>query len=147
MRLSTLDFVLRRLLPVAALLLVLGLFAPSQARAQTWLVSTETFAKLGVVDKFGQLGAYTAKFVVVSQRTGKEYSLVKEIEKGQNGIDVIYPSLATEADYFKAASGEAGTAAPGSYTWECQVNGKKVVGGRFSFSEVANDVNLVTKTK
>ena len=145
MRLSTVDFVLRRLLPATALLLLLGLFSPSQARAQTWLVSTEAFAKLGVVDKFGQLGAYTAKFVVTSQRTGKAFTLVKEIERGQNGIDVVYPSLATEADYFKATSGEAGTAAPGAYTWECLVNGKKVVGGSFSFSEVANDVNLITK--
>ncbi|SET70450.1 hypothetical protein [Hymenobacter actinosclerus] len=145
MRLSTFDFVLRRLLPAAAMVFVLTLFAPSQAKAQTWLVSTESFVKLGVVDKFGQLGAFTAKFVVISQRNGKEYTLVKEIEKGQNGIDVVYPSLATEADYFKASSGEAGTAAPGSYTWECQVNGKKVVGGRFSFSEVANDVNLISK--
>ena len=145
MRLSTFDFVLRRLLPAAAMVFVLTLFAPSQAKSQTWLVSTESFVKLGVVDKFGQLGAFTAKFVVISQRNGKEYTLVKEIEKGQNGIDVVYPSLATEADYFKASSGEAGTAAPGSYTWECQVNGKKVVGGRFSFSEVANDVNLISK--
>ncbi|MBT2557899.1 hypothetical protein J7E24_08890 [Hymenobacter sp. ISL-91] len=145
MRLSTLDFVLRRLVPSAALLFVLAVFSPSQARAQTWLVSTETFAKLGVVDKFGQLGAYSAKFVVTSQRTGKAFFLVKEIEKGQNGVDVLFPSLATEADYFKASSGEAGTAAPGAYTWECQVNGKKVVGGSFSFSEVANDVNLITK--
>lgn len=145
MRLSTVNFVLHRLLPATALLLLLALFSPSQARAQTWLVSTESFAKLGVVDKFGQLGAYSAKFVVTSQRTGKSYSLVKEIEKGQNGIDVVYPSLATEADYFKASSGEAGTAAPGTYTWECQVNGKKVVGGSFSFSEVANDVTMVSK--
>ena len=145
MRLSTLHFTLRRLLPATALLLTLGLFSPSEAKAQTWLVSTESFAKLGVVDKFGQLGAYSAKFVVTNQRTGKEYTLVKDIEKGQNGIDVVYPSLATEADYFKASSGEAGTASPGSYTWECLVNGKKVVGGRFSFSEVANDVNLITK--
>lgn len=145
MRLSTFDFVLRRLVPAAALLLVLAVFSPSQARAQTWLVSTETFAKLGVVDKFGQLGAYSAKFVVTSQRTGKAFILVKEIEKGQNGVDVLFPSLATEADYFKATSGEAGTAAPGAYTWECLVNGKKVVGGNFSFSEVANDVNLITK--
>ncbi|RFP63681.1 hypothetical protein D0N36_18180 [Hymenobacter lapidiphilus] len=145
MRLSTFDFVLRRLIPAAALLLVLAVFSPSQARAQTWLVSTETFAKLGVVDKFGQLGAYSAKFVVTSQRTGKAYILVKEIERGQNGIDVLFPSPATEADYFKATSGEAGMATPGAYTWECLVNGKKVVGGSFSFSEVANDVNLITK--
>ena len=145
MHLSTPAFSLRRFLQATALLLALVVFTPRQAQAQTWLVSTDAFVKLGVVDKFGQLGAYSAKFVVTNQRTGKEYTLVKEIEKGQNGIDVLYPSPATENDYFKASSGEAGTALPGSYTWECQVAGKKVVGGRFSFSEVANDVTLVSK--
>ena len=142
MRLST-PVSLRRFLQTAVLLLTLSALLPKQAQAQTWLVSTDAYVKLGVVDKFGQLGAYTAKFVVINQRSGKEYTLVKEIEKGQNGVDVVFPSPASEADYFKAASGEAGTAASGSYTWECQVNGKKVVGGRFSFSEVANDVTLV----
>lgn len=145
MTLSTPAFSLRRFLQVAALLLALVVFAPQRAQAQTWLVSTDAYVKLGVVDKFGQLGAYRARFVVINQRTGKEYILVKDIEKGQNGIDVIYPSPASEADYFKAVSGESGTALPGSYTWECQVGGKKVVGGRFSFSEVTNDVNLVSK--
>lgn len=145
MALSTFAFFTRRFLPAVAIFFACSCLAPSRAQAQTWLVSTETFAKLGLVDKFGQLGAYSAKFVVMNQRTGKEYMLVKEIEKGQNGVDVLFPSLPTEAEYFKASSGEAGTAAPGAYTWECQVNGKKVVGGRFTFSEVANDVNLISK--
>ena len=143
MRHSTPASPVRRFMQAAVLLLALVAFAPRHAQAQTWLVSTDAFVKLGVVDKFGQLGAYTAKFVVINQRSGKEYTLVKEIPKGQNGADVLFPSPASEADYFKAASGEAGTAAAGSYTWECQVNGKKVVGGRFSFSEVSNDVTLV----
>jgi hypothetical protein len=145
MPLSTPAFSFRRFLQVAAVLLALVVFAPHRAQAQTWLVSTDAYVKLGVVDKFGQLGAYRARFVVTNQRTGKEYILVRDIEKGQNGIDVVYPSPASDADYFKATSGEAGAALPGTYTWECQVGGKKVVGGRFSFSEVTNDVTLVSK--
>ncbi|MBB4600845.1 hypothetical protein HNQ93_001794 [Hymenobacter luteus] len=145
MRVSTPAFSLSRVLRVAGLLLALMVFSPATSKAQTWLVSTDAYVKLGVVDKFSQLGAYTAKFVVINQETGKEYILSKQIPKGQNGIDVIFPSEASEADYFKTESGEAAAARPGRYTWECQVSGKKVVGGRFSFSEVANDVTLLGK--
>ncbi|QJX47764.1 hypothetical protein HMJ29_12755 [Hymenobacter taeanensis] len=135
----------QRALRVAGLLLALVVFSPTTSRAQTWLVSTDAYIKIGVLDKFGQLGAYTAKFVVINQATGKEYVLVRQVPNGQKGIDVIFPSEATEADYFKTEKGEAATAKPGQYTWECQVKGKKVVGGRFNFSEVANDVTLVGK--
>ena len=145
MRISTPAFSLRRLLQTAGLLVALAVFLPKQAQAQTWLVSTDAYVKIGVMDKFGQLGGYTAKFVVINQDTGKEYILVKQVPKGQNGIDVVFPSEASEADYFKTERGEAGKAQPGRYTWECQVGGKKVVGGRFGFSEVANDVTLVGK--
>lgn len=145
MRVSTPAFSLSRVLRVAGVLLALLVFSPSTSQAQTWLVSTDAYVKLGVMDKFGQLGAYTAKFVVINQDTGKEYTLSKQIAKGQSGIDVIFPSEASESDYFKTDRGEAARATPGRYTWECQVSGKKVVGGRFSFSEVANDVTLLGK--
>lgn len=145
MRVSTPAFSLSRVVRVAGLLLALVIFSPTTSKAQTWLVSTDAYVKLGVVDKFGQLGTYTAKFVVTNLTTGKEYSLSKVIEKGQNGIDVVFPSEASEAEYFKTERGEAAAARPGNYSWECQVGGKKVVGGRFSFSEVTNDVTLLGK--
>ncbi|KAA9339069.1 hypothetical protein F0P96_00060 [Hymenobacter busanensis] len=147
MLLSTPQAHLKRLLHVAGFLFVLLVLAPTQSRAQTWLVSTDPYVKLGVMDKFGQLGAYTAKFVVTNQNTGKEYSLVKEVEKGQNGVDVIFPTPATEAEYFKTESGEAGRAQPGRYVWQCQVAGKKVVGGRFEIPNVANDVTVIEKPR
>ncbi|TGE08175.1 hypothetical protein [Hymenobacter fodinae] len=144
MRIST-PATFQRVLRVAGLLLALIVFAPTTSQAQTWLVSTDAYVKLGVLDKFGQLGAYTAKFVVINQASGKEYTLVRQIAAGEKGVDVIFPSEASEAEYFKTEKGEAATAKPGQYTWECQVKGKKVVGGRFNFSEVANDVTLVGK--
>ncbi len=117
------------------------------SQAQTWMVSTDAYMKLGVMDKFGSLGAYTAKFVVTNTTSGKSYFLAKEVANGQNGIDVIFPSEPSEPDYFKAETGEAGRALPGNYTWECQVGGKKVVGGRFSFPETANDVTTLVADK
>ena len=110
MRFSTLTFLSRfaGLLRAAGLGLALLLLAPVAARAQTWMVSTDAYVKLGVMDKFGALGTYSAKFVVTNQTSGKSYILVKEVANGQNGIDVIYPSEPTEPDYFKSDTGEAG---------------------------------------
>ena len=135
------------LLRAAGLALTLFLLAPTTSQAQTWMVSTDAYMKLGVMDKFGTLGPYTARFVVTNTRTGKNYFLVKEVVSGQTGVDVIFPSEPSEPDYFKSETGEAGRALPGAYTWECQVGGKKVVGGRFSFPETANDVTTIVSDK
>ncbi|SHM25054.1 hypothetical protein [Hymenobacter psychrotolerans] len=134
-------------LRAAGLVLALLVLAPLGAKAQTWMVSTDAYIKMGVMDKFGQLGEYSAKFVVTDQTSGKAYVLVKQVTAGRNGIDVIFPSEATESDYFKTETGEAAQARPGRYVWECQVGGKKVVGGRFSLPETANDVTLLDNKK
>jgi hypothetical protein len=109
------------------------------------MVSTTAYIKLGILDKYGQLGPYTAIFVVHSERTGKDYILVKELPKGQNGMDVLFPTEPSDPDYFKTESGEAATAIPGRYTWECRVKGVKAVSGRFVFPEVGNDVTIINK--
>ncbi len=139
---------LLRKLPVAGLLLALLLLgnAPA-AKAQTWMVSTTAQIKLGILDKYGQLGPYTATFIVHNERTGKDYQLVRTIEKGQNGVDVLFPSDASSADYFKATTGESAPATPGRYTWECLVKGKRAVSGHFSLPEVGNDVTVVQKER
>ncbi|MBC6988515.1 hypothetical protein [Hymenobacter sp. BT491] len=138
---------LKNALRAGGLLVALVLLMPSTSRAQTWMVSTDVYAKIGVMDKFGQLGAYTAKFIVTDQSSGKTYTLVKEVTKGQNGVDVLFPSEASEADYFKTERGEAAKFVPNAFVWECQVGGKKVVGGRFTFSETGNDVTVIDKRK
>jgi len=138
---------LTTLVRAAGVAVALLLFTSTASQAQTWLVSTDTYVKLGVVDKFGQLGAYTAKFVVTNQSTGKAYILEKQVAKGQNGVDVIFPSEPSEPDYFKSERNEAGAAAPGRYVWECQVAGKKVVGGFFEFEKAGNDVTVIEKRK
>ena len=132
---------------------VLGLLAfflllagAPQAQAQTWMVSTNAQIKLGILDKYGQLGAYTATFVVHSERTGKDYLLVKELPKGQPGVDVLFPTDPSDPDYFKAETGEAANATPGRYTWECRVKGVKAVGGKFTFPETANDITVINAT-
>ncbi|MDB5271140.1 MAG: hypothetical protein JWP58_4180 [Hymenobacter sp.] len=128
-----------------ALMMLLLLGSAPEARAQTWMVSTTAQIKLGILDKYGQLGPYTATFVVHSEKTGKDYLLVKELAKGQTGIDVLFPTDPSDPEYFKTESGEASNASPGRYTWECRVKGVKAVGGRFVFPEVGNDVTIVNK--
>jgi len=127
------------------LLVLLFLLTPTKSHAQTWLVSTDPYVKLGVVDKFGQIGSYTAKFVVTNQTTGKEYILTKQIDSPQKGVDVLFPSEPSEAQYFATSTGEAAKATPGKYVWECQVSGKRVVSGRFTLAPAANDVTVIEK--
>jgi hypothetical protein len=97
MRTATLAFSFRplQLVRAAGLALALLVLTSTASHAQTWMVSTDAYIRLGVMDKFGQLGTYTARFVVSNQNNGKSYILVKEVEKGQNGIDVIFPSPAS----------------------------------------------------
>ena len=139
----------RRLLigRAAGALVALLLLSAAPARAQTWMVSTTAQIKLGVLDKYGQIGPYTATFVVHSERTGKDYYLVKELAKGQTGVDVLFPTDPTDPEYFKSETGEAANPAPGRYTWECRVKGVKAVGGKFTYPEVGNDVTVVNTTK
>ena len=137
------SFLLQRLLLIGFFGLLL--ITTSTAKAQTWMVSTTAQIKLGVLDKYGQLGPYTATFVVHSERTQKDYLLVKELTKGQTGVDVLFPTDPSDPDYFKTEKGEAAPANPGRYTWECRVKGVRAVGGRFVFPEVGNDVTIIKK--
>ena len=133
---------------VTGLLVALFLLgAAPAAHAQTWMVSTTAQIKLGVLDKYGQIGPYTATFIVHSERTGKDYFLVKELAKGQTGVDVLFPTEPSDPEYFKSETGEAANPAPGRYTWECRVKGVKAVGGKFTFPEVGNDVTVVSSGK
>lgn len=115
------------------------------AQAQTWMVSTTAQVKIGILDKYGSLGQYSPTFVVREEKTGKEFFLTKEVPKGESGIDVLFPSEPAESNYFKTAAGVGATATAGEYTWECRVNGKKAVGGRFTFPSVSNDVTVINK--
>ena len=127
------------------LLLALWLLPAPAAQAQTWMVSTTAQVKMGILDKYGSLGQYTATFVVREEKSGKEYFLTKEVPKGESGLDVLFPTEASEPNYFKTAGGAGAVAVAGLYTWECRVNGKRAVGGRFTFPETANDVSVINK--
>ncbi|WP_046244682.1 hypothetical protein [Hymenobacter terrenus] len=132
-----------RLMGLCTVLLLLG--AAPKAQAQTWMVSTTAQIKLGILDKYGQLGPYTATFVVHNERTGKDYFLVKELKQKETGVDVLFPTEPSDPDFFKTEKGEAAVATPGRYTWECRVKGVKAVSGHFVFPEVGNDVTIINK--
>lgn len=139
-----------RVVPVLrplGLLLALWWLAPAPAaHAQTWMVSTTGQIKLGVLDKYGALGQYSATFVVRDEKTGKEYQIVRQVPKGENGIDVLFPTEPSDPDYFKGPNGEAANPTPGGkYTWECRVNGKRAVAGHFTFPETGNEVNVISQ--
>jgi len=107
------------------------------------MVSTTPYIKLGVLDKYNSLGGYTATFFVKSERSGQEFMLTKQVPKGESGVDILFPTEPSDPDYFKNSAGLAAQPAPGRYTWECRVNGKKAVGGHFDFPETGNDITVV----
>ena len=125
-------------------LLLLGLLQ-QPAQAQTWMVSTTPYIKLGILDKYNALGGYIAVFAVKSERTGQEYTLAKEVRKGESGVDVLFPTEPSDPTYFKDSKGLAFQPSPGRYTWECRVNGKRAVGGKFTYPEAANDITIIEK--
>ena len=143
--LSTRPSLASRVAGALGALLLLGV-APA-VHAQTWMVSTTAQIKLGVLDKYGQIGPYTATFVVHSERTGKDYFLVKELVKGQTGVDVLFPTDPSDPEYFKSETGEAANPTPGRYTWECRVKGVRAVGGRFTYPEVGNDITVTNTSR
>jgi hypothetical protein len=130
----------------AAALLVGGLVA-TPAKAQTWMVSTTPYIKLGVLDKYNALGGYNAVFIVTEEKTTKQFLLTKVVAKGENGVDVFFPTEPSDPEYFKNMAGLAAQPSPGSYTWECRVNGKRAVGGHFVYPETGNDVTIVGAAK
>ncbi|MDJ0364149.1 hypothetical protein QMK33_03220 [Hymenobacter sp. H14-R3] len=126
----------------AAALLAGGLVA-TPAKAQTWMVSTTPYIKLGVLDKYNALGGYSAVFIVTDEKTTKQFLLTKVVAKGENGVDVFFPTEPSDPEYFKNMAGLAAQPTPGSYTWECRVNGKRAVGGHFVYPETGNDITVV----
>lgn len=134
----------KRLRQLVGGVFILTLSALAQpAHAQTWMVSTTAYIKLGVLDKYNSLGGYEAIFIVTDEKSQAQYMLTKQIPKGESGIDVLFPSEPSEPEYFKNMKGTSAQPVPGRYTWECRVNGKKAVGGRFTFPETANDINVI----
>jgi len=123
---------------------LLGLCS-SAAHAQTRMVSTMPHIKLGVLDKYHSLDGYQAVSVVTSERDHQEHLLTKTVAKTEQGVDVLFPSEASDPEYFKNLKGLAAQPVSGSYTWECRVKGKSVLGGHFIFPGAGNDVNTVVR--
>jgi hypothetical protein len=123
--------------------LLIGSLLAHPVKAQTWMVSTTPHIKLGVLDKYNALGGFTANFIVIDEKTKQEFILIKQVPKGESGVDVLFPTEPSDPDYFKNAKGIAAQPVPGRYVWECRVNGKKAVGGHFTFPETGNDITVI----
>jgi hypothetical protein len=107
------------------------------------MVSTTPYIKLGVLDKYNALGGFSAVFIVKNEKTGQEFMLTKQVPKGENGVDVFFPTEPSDPEYFKNMAGLAAQPTPGAYLWECRVNGKKAVSGHFNFPETGNDITVL----
>lgn len=99
---------------------VLMLFSIPAYAAPSWQQSSSHSVQLGIRDKFGDMRAYTAQFVVYGP--GKEYKLTQHVKQDSWGY-VYFPQD------FTAIS------TPGHYTWQCMVNNKIVGNGEFDVAK------------
>lgn len=89
----------------------------AQEPGATWQSSEAAAVQLGVRDKYGSLGAYTADFVVIGPKGEKRHAYRKV--KDDAFAFVYFP------DDFQTWG------APGRYAWKCLVGTRAVVGGKF----------------
>ena len=103
---------------------VLALALPLVAQAApSWQSSMSTpVIELGVRDKYGELGDYTARFEVTGPN-GLKLTKDLRVKAGEFGYLTFPRDFGQGAEY----------AAPGHYRWRVVVDGRQVVGGRFSF--------------
>jgi hypothetical protein len=94
----------------------------NQVEDVTWQQSKESTIKLGVRDKGGSLGSYTAVFVVTGPDK-KKYTASRKV----NGDDFEYVS-------FPGDFGESLPSVGGLYTVECTVKGQVVTRDKFRWT-------------
>jgi hypothetical protein len=95
----------------------------NQVSNVTWQQSKETTIKLGVRDKNGTLGSYTAVFVVTGPDK-KKYTTSRKV----NGDDFEYVT-------FPGDFSESLPTAGGLYTVECSVKGQVVTRDKFRWTD------------
>jgi len=101
----------------------------SAAPQPVWQFSQKPVAKLGVRDKYGSLGKYTAVWIV-SDPDGRQYQ-AQTMVKGDDTGYVYFP------DDFPAY------ARAGRYSWKCLVDGHEVVHGSFEFAQHALQLTVI----
>jgi len=102
--------------------------ASSAASPPIWQSSQAPIAKLGVRDKFGSLGKYTAVWIV-SAPDGSQYETKTTVEGDDWGY-VYFPND------FPALQQS------GRYSWRCVVDGHEVVHGSFEFARPRHGLQL-----
>jgi hypothetical protein len=104
--------------------------ATSAASEPIWQLSQAPVAKLGVRDKYGSLGGYTAVWIV-SAPDGAQYQAKKTVVGDDNGY-VFFP------DDFPTYS------KVGRYSWKYFVNGHEVVHGSFEFGQYGLQLTVIS---
>jgi hypothetical protein len=93
-----------------------------QATAPKWQQSIMPAVELGVRDKWGALGSYTAVFVVTTP-DGLEFKASREVKGDEWGLVYFPANFGIEAK-------------PGHYKWQCNVNKKTALTGSFDYKSI-----------
>ena len=102
-------------------LLVAAAAAPPATGRQQWQWSESPSVRLGVRDKYGDLGGYEATLVVTAERTGQRWERKIRVE-GDNFGSLNFPDDFAAFDWAQHAT---------RFNWACAVGGKVVTRGRF----------------
>lgn len=112
---------MKKLLPLLLFTLASAVVAAHPRQNVQWQTSERPSVKLSVRDKGGDLGSYTATFVVTEHPSGKKFDKTISVEGDRFG-SVTFPE--DFADFSNSYRGK-------TYTWTCSVGGKVVLKGRF----------------
>ena len=113
-----------------SLFISLFLLGNSASAEPTWQSSTSTTVQLGVRDKYGSIGKYTATFIVTDPDK-KEFTTSITVKNDDFGY-VTFPS--DFKTYMKT----------GKFTWKCVVGGKAIFNGEF-VSKRSGETVTITK--
>ncbi len=121
---------------VCLTLLSLGIVvgrAQRRVRHVTWQQSVEPQVQLGIRDKLGVLGKYTAVFVVTAPDGERQRATRQVVDSDVENDwgEVSYPGD------FGALLYQSGT-----YRWECRVDGEVVAKGTFEYKSMSTGQRL-----
>ena len=110
----------------------------SQSDAE-WQYSQSISVRLGIRDKYGDLGSYKALFVVTDP-DGERYKAEKDVS-GKAWGDVYFPG-----DFIYEKPGKYSWkpyGRPGKYSWKCIVGERTVASGRFEYKGFEDQARIL----
>jgi hypothetical protein len=102
----------------------------NRTRRVTWQYEMSSDVELGIRDKLGDLGRYTAVFVVTAP-DGEQHKATRQVVESDMGYILFPDDFKTDWDR------------DGKYKWQCRVDGKVVSEGAFEYKSTPSGRRLI----